>query len=416
MNSSPSAKFDPKRPSVKLLLHFWISLIRVILPIASLTTLAHYEGWLEPFELANFDIFATLYPHRQPPGTMVVRIDQKYFDSAFNGSLSNLNELGKLIDAVAKGGAAVVGIDLLPPRSAMIAFHEKPDWPPIVWAVERIEEDGVAKAALPALPRGMDGAGIAALPEDSDGLVRRYMPFIEVDGGEVSSLPHAIAQAYDKRLGASKGGEGVELRLGTFGTGFRHVGISADDVMRVSQDSDWPNGSLRGKVVLIGGEYVKEDGDRDLHRTPAGDVSGCDLMALATDSELRGGGIHSLSEWAGFSLDIFSGLALTALHLMVRERVSRSWLIVLEAGVVFFTFSFLLYLVGSWWLSSVPTILGVMAHEIHHHGSHAKDHPEAAEMPKNKVTEGSTPPTHSGHNKHKDPKNKRKRRRAAGHR
>ena len=84
-----------------------------------------------------------------------------------------------LIDAIASGGPKVIGVDLDTASETFQQLRTPEHWPPIVWG-QGVKEKDHHFELLPVLGgqklnRASDHTGIAALPQDSDGVVRRYV-------------------------------------------------------------------------------------------------------------------------------------------------------------------------------------------------------------------------------------------------
>jgi CHASE2 domain-containing sensor protein len=163
-----------------------------------------------------------------------------------------------------------------------------------------------------------------------------------------------------------------------------------------SGDQDWLK-SVRGKIVLIGGEF--EDA-RDTHDTTPAQVflpqpiSGVELNAMSIDSDLHGGTIKVVPRLAVFLVDfLVAGPLFVWIFFKVVQHPSPQMIRVIKhppaiwifkvigprtllfvaatVGTVLLAFvvSFVLLVAASVWMSFIPVLIGV---NIHQYIEHAK--------------------------------------------
>lgn len=350
----------------------------VILVVSLITLGLENAGWLRGFETAALDTWVRLKATSQVNEVIIVGItNEDYQDKSLFANTSPLKpeKLGALVDAVAKGEPSVIGVDIDtsdPGFSKMRA----PDSPPVVWAVEAPANAEGKNDGLMALGGsvsvGDDRVGIAALPIDSDGVVRSFRRVFDTAHGRVQSFPRAVVTQYTKR------GEGVgenhqsaadehdthDLVLNFTGDRYGYGRLTARQVLELSDSEAWSSsGPLKHKIVLIGGLYRAA---RDEYATPLGVMAGVELMAQSIASELRGGGIRHANELLMLLLEIVGGVGLVLLHRSV--SLGRAMLLslvgipVLALASSFFAFSSLAY-----WANFVPILVSVLIHELYDH-------------------------------------------------
>ena len=359
---------------------FWKHLLRaswVIVGISLLMLAFEQAGWLERFETAGIDAFNLLQTPHDPTHVVIVGIDDDDYGDLFKGrSPLDANELRDLIEAIALGKPKVIGVDLDTSSDAFRGIESAENWPPIVWAEDAIEAQGKFRQ-IPALGgsslRGGDGQGIAGLPQDPDGITRRYRREFQLEGGgDGRSFPWVVVQSFSNgglrdccQAGAQSTNSSERgLLLNFSGERFNFSPLSARFVLKIAREPGWAdNGPLRNRIVLLGGFFRAS---RDTQITPIGKMAGVQLMAQAIETELRGGGIRPLNEVLAFILDILAGTILV--WFSYRFRLSTALTLSLLA-IPFFslTSSYLAFASFGRWFNFVPVIIGVLIHELYHH-------------------------------------------------
>jgi len=173
--------------------------------------------------------------------------------------------LGKFLQAVAKSGAAAVGLDIvLPDRSfdAIVPGYDRQllagiltarRTTPLVLALT-VDPSGATRPIYPAFvaAAGPDATGYALLPVDIDGVVRRFDERIEIGGSKVPTLAGQIAE----RLGREVGHGLIDYAAGT---AFDYVPLHSVLEWYDAGDARKLDDAFGGKVVLLGGVFRFED-------------------------------------------------------------------------------------------------------------------------------------------------------------
>ena len=271
----------------------------VILLICAFTLAVETLGWLDRFENAGVDAFNILKAPKEPSHVILVGIsDDDHRDYFAETSPLDAEKLRTIIDAVASGRPRLIAVDIDTSSRSFRELRVSESWPPIVWGQDAVPTDEQLKA-IPVLggqaTRNGDAVGIAALPMDSDGVVRRHLREFSLGGTThegAPSFPWAIVQtacksgalefceASARESGHSEGG----LRLNFSGERYTFTPLSVRYVLQAASSEGWrTRGPLLGKVAILGGCYRAA---RDSYVTPVGVMYGLQLMAQAVESEL----------------------------------------------------------------------------------------------------------------------------------
>ncbi|MEK6300316.1 MAG: CHASE2 domain-containing protein [Acidobacteriota bacterium] len=342
----------------------------IIIVVVSLITLGLEEaGWLRGFETAALDTWLRLKAPLPVNELIIVGItNDDYRDLFDDTSPLKPEKLDLLLDAIARGGPKVIGVDI--DTSSRKFWELQPrEKPPVVWAVDAIlQTEGKleASAALGGKLSPGKGTGIAALPQDSDGVVRSYRRVFATAPEPVPSFPWAVVTQYREVEGhpaaAADEHDTEDVILNFSGYRYSFSSLSAKQVLELSDGEGWSNnGPLGGRIVLLGGRYRAA---RDEYVTPLGPMAGVDLMAQAIASELRGGGIGHANKLLMLLLEIIGGACLVFLN----RSFSLGWAVLLSCVGVpvlalagsFFAFSSLAY-----WANFVPILVSVLIHELY---------------------------------------------------
>jgi len=349
----------------------------VILAISLSIQILEHVGWLDRFETASIDAFNILQPPHDPSYVIVVGINDDDYHSLFGGvSPLDYRKLQNVLAAIAGGHPRVIGIDLDTSWEGFQKIRVPKEWPSLVWGQDATQV-GRELRPIPILGgqdkqvlRPSDGKGLAGLPEDSDGVIRRYRREIVVNDGVVKSFPWAVIG-----VGCSSGSQeccraitektetsATSLLLNFSGERFNFSPVSARHVLMVSGEPAWgQNGIFKDKIVLVGGLYHEA---RDTHATPIGQMSGVQLMAQVIESELRHGGIQPFREYAALGLDLLLGTAVVFLHSFFRLRTALI-LNLLAIPVLSLVGSYVAFSSLSRWFNFVPVVIGVLIHELY---------------------------------------------------
>jgi CHASE2 domain-containing sensor protein len=343
-----------------------------------LTITVDYFGWLERFETAGLDVFTILQSQHDPTNIVIVAItDDDYRTLFHNSSPLDPQVLSRIIDGIAVGQPVVVGVDLDTSGNSFERFNSSTDWPPVVWAEDARQQGHdlipVLSNALDNARPGADTTGLAQVPEDSDGVVRRYVREFSSGNMRVKSFPWAVVEAC-ARARPSLCGDSTHLLslplegglyLNFAGERYNFAFLSAGDVLKIAGEDGWKtNGPLKGRIALLGGSY---SAGRDRYVTPVGQMSGVQLNAQAIESELKGGGIRAFNKVSAICLEIVCGFVLVSVHYRFRHVALMPLWIVLGSFPLFCLCSYIAFSTLSRWVNFFPMLLGIMIHELHDH-------------------------------------------------
>jgi len=349
----------------------WRRELGVVLGLTVATWLIARAGWLDGFETAGLDAFLIARPRLEASHVVVVEINDEDYERLFLGtSPLNPTVLRRVLEAIARGRPAVVGIDLdTDPREvagAAPGTDEPLVWPAAVWAVIPRSRDCPSEEAL-GVP-----TGVPALPLDRDGVIRRYfrrVPLHGCPGAPIDSLQWAVLKVYCatavedpacRRLVAAPPDE--ELLLNFTGDGFDFPRMSVATLLEASKGAAWgtERGPLVGRIVLLGGVYRAA---RDEHLTPLGETTGAFVIAQAIESELQGRGIRPLNEFLMAVMELVGGVVIVLLHKLPVRWAFRASLV--GTPLLAATSSFVAFHSLSRWASFAPVLLGVLLHELY---------------------------------------------------
>ncbi len=251
---------------------------------------------------------------RRPYNVSVVRINDSDYDSLFRAtSPLHVLELQAVIEAIALGRPRVIGVDIdtsdstfkelrLSPRASAI---------PIVWARNVVELCGCRAETgcglrLPISPdslrrkyryccEGERGApvpldylggrntgdfGLATLPNDPDGFIRRYSRFDP--SSREATFAWRVARAADSTLPEDSTLATREARI-SFQPFSADAQLTALDVRTTARQNPGFD-QVEGTVVLLGGDYWAA---RDIYPTPLGKLAGVDIHGQIVETELQ---------------------------------------------------------------------------------------------------------------------------------
>ena len=145
---------------------------------------------------------------------------------------------------------------------------------------------------------------------DIDGTTRFYQRLVETSSGEIlPSIPWAVVKKFDSQLSQALGEskEPLMIRYAGDQRGSHRTELTASEVLKYAAEPGWSdNGYIKDDIVLIGGDYQRED----RHQTPLGEMLGVRILATAIETELSGGGIRRPRKIALFPLWVMQGVAL----------------------------------------------------------------------------------------------------------
>jgi CHASE2 domain-containing sensor protein len=374
--------------------------VPVILIFILLTSLLEYGGWLRSFETAALDTFVLLKKPLEDEHVVIVGITREDYREVFGGrSPLDPARLKEVIDAIAKGNPALIGVDLDTSSEAFRGLQPPPA-PVVVWArgAERAAlrqqgDAGVAeigkgllRGVLPFVFRpeeerfsvsevlGRDGnalpSGVALLPRDSDGAIRRYRRSFktwEPDAPSMDSFSWAVVKEYRKSKGgapeqADESGEIWVMNYAVKEHSFKP--ISVKEVLNLYQGAGWQGerGPLKDKIVLLGGVYPES---RDQHYTPAGSRYGVELLAYAVESDLQGITIRPPSKYLVGLIELLIGFVLVLVHARFGKRPKHLRYTLVAVPLLALLASLFVFSSLALWAIFLPTLLAVLFQQLY---------------------------------------------------
>jgi len=321
-------------------------------------------GIVETLELATYDLRFRLRGERPADAPIVIVAIN---DESFAVLDRNLRtwpraEYARLIDAIAAGGPAVIGVDVAWVHAGTDAGGDETlarslrRASPVVLAGLIEHQEGVEysyeryTAPIETLAQAAAGVGLANMVLDADGVVRRVSLRQHHIGVQHPAFGYAVAQAY--RDFPSSIGPAVSPDLlinfrggpNTFGT------VPMYKVL----NGEVPPEVFAGQIVLIGFTTFLE---QDLHVTPldrTGLTPGVEVHANVVATLLNDDPIRRVPAWLAI------GLGLTAVTLTVlafwRFKPVQATVAVGGGGFLYLVGAFFLFGWGNLWLPTVAPL------------------------------------------------------------
>jgi adenylate cyclase len=323
-----------------------------------LAALLSYLGITETVEMATYDL-RFLVRGKRPVEAPIVIVAIN--DESFNVLGQNLRtwqraEYARLIDAIAAGGPAVIGVDVawIHPGTdaggdeALAQSLEQAG--PVILAglIEHQEGVGYAydryAAPLKSLASATTGVGLTNVARDIDGVVRRVAPFRLHNDVWHTAFGYAVAQTYAGELAVAGDQRSGELLINFRGgpNTFRTV------PMYQVLSGEVPADLFADQIVLIGFTTLLE---QDLHLTPfdrAGLTPGVEIHANVVDTVINGNSIRRTPSGLAAGLSL-AAIALTALAFW-RLKPDVATVLVGCAAIVYLTVTFMLFAWADLWL------------------------------------------------------------------
>jgi CHASE2 domain-containing sensor protein len=345
----------------------------LILMTAASVLLQSY-GLYGPLERFVIDVFAAADAGRPANHTFIFDIDDESYARSFNRT-SPLDQarLADLIRAAFRADARVVAVDVETSVAEVLAKLEPAVAGRIVWARVPDIAEGTTCVKLPKAAPLRDDEGIALMPMDGDGTVRRYRPLFQVANEDanaseascsdrlVPSFPRAAVRA--ARIdGIADAAE--PLLLNWSGDRLSIPRIPAHQVLADWQEDWWSEVQpVAGRVVLIGGTFKEA---RDVRRTPAGQMTGVEIMAQMIEADMRGGALAEFGAVGAVVLDVIVGIALLWINWRFPAETRTGF--ALNAIVVLalpFAAAWLLHRYAMYWINMGPVLAGVWTSQWH---------------------------------------------------
>lgn len=375
-----------------------------------LTFLLEQAGWLKGFESKALDTLVSLREPLEAQQVVIVGISRDDYRTEF-GERSPLDpaKLKRIVDAIAKGHPAVIGVDLDTGAEVFRDLQPPPAPPTIVWARDASAANGDSEAGaaersqgrnqksiadigkrllhrfLPFIfrererivPGGVLGrdrssfpSGVALIPRDNDGAIRRYRrQFRTSEPGSalMDSFSWAIVKEYDKAMSlplreTEESDEGWVMNFAVNEDSFKPLTI--EELFRVSDGAGWQGdrGEVKDKIVLLGGLYPTS---RDQHFTPIGSRYGVELLAYAVESDLQKRTVKPPSRYLLLFGELLAGFALVLVHVGLRGKTRALRYTLIAVPLIALLASVLLFSSLALWALFLPVLLAVLIQQLH---------------------------------------------------
>ena len=222
---------------------------------------------LRNLELALLDArFALLAAHAPIPAAdsiAIVGIDEPSLDSLAEPQSLLLRPLANALTGIASAGPRAIGLDIVLPDRSYDAFAPGSDMAmvgallaarrevPIVAGITT-RDDGSVREIAPAVRAAAGRSGLALLPVDQDGHVRRFDERLGVDDRSVPTLVGELARVLDFRVEHGL----IQYALGS---GYDYVPLRQVLDWTASGDRSALERAFGGRIVLIGAVLPYED-------------------------------------------------------------------------------------------------------------------------------------------------------------
>jgi adenylate cyclase len=334
-----------------------------------LVTVLRQVGIIETLELATYDLrFRMRGAHPADAPIVIVAIN----DESFNVLNENLRtwpraDYARLIDAIAAGDPAVIGVDVAWTHAgtdaggdAVLAQSLSRGNPVILASlIEHQESTGYEydryAAPIESLADAAAGVGLVNVALDADGIVRRVDRYRFHNDVWYPAFGYAIARAYAGQPTTGIQGEEIELLINFRGGPNTFSTIPMYQVL----DGEVPADIFADQIVLIGFTTSLE---QDLHITPfdwADLTPGVEVHANVIATLLKNDAIRRLPVWLATGLSL-AAVALTILAFWRFKPVPAT--VASGAGILLYlAMVFVLFAWGRLWLPAVtPVILAIV--------------------------------------------------------
>jgi adenylate cyclase len=320
-------------------------------------------GIVETLEWATYDRrFQVRGPRPADAEIVIVAIN----DESFNILNQNLRtwpraDYAQLIDAIAAGGPAIIGVDVAWTHAGTdaggdeILANSLSQAGPVILAslIEHQEGSGYAydryAAPIEALAQAATGTGLVNVELDADGVVRRVALSKAHNDVSYPAFGYAVAEAYGD-LGPTHTNGSSSMLINFRGGPNTFPTVS---MYRVLSGEISPE-IFAGQIVLIGFTTILE---QDLHLTPvdrAGRTPGVEVHANAIATLVNGDPIVPLPGWMRVGLGLIA-IALTLLAFWRLKPVQATAFV--GGGILaFVALSFLLFALGDTWVPIISPL------------------------------------------------------------
>jgi CHASE2 domain-containing sensor protein len=362
--------------------------IPVVLAVSVGVLFLEWAGFFRTLQDLALITFQVLDTGHTESAITIVEISDGLFDDknfAFKGQYPlAAGGVKDIIVAIAKGKPKVIGIDLNTAQwlgsdldDLKRRLTELQNQAPLIWARDMVSVGG-SRQYCAGSTAGNNGlydryTGIAAVPADWDGVVRRYHRVLPVlglcsDASEremIQSFPWAVATLVEQGVPAEKvrAPDATELVLNFYGDRFNFRPLPAEAALKQADEPGWAvDGAVTGRIALIGGSYHAA---HDVQVTPVGIRSGAQIVAQAIQSELSGRGVHPFDAVRMTLVEAFLGFLLIGVHTLLSGIKA-----LIATGVLFLGIAFggseLTYSSYAQWVDCIPMLIAVVFHEFYH--------------------------------------------------
>jgi len=245
---------------------------------------------------------------------VIVAITEPDYQRQFGGkSPLDSGELRKVIEAIAAAGPRVIGVDIDTSSSGFQEFGLPPGLPPVIWARDASFSNVNQIYRLSSFLGQRDSSqpyGLVTLKLDGDGAIRRYVRWYEADIGPVPSLPWQMVQVFRTgqaaAIEANPSSEALFINYPGPARVKHFYQPSASQVIDLYKRGWAADNFLKGKMVLLGGDYAPHDE----HDTPVGWMLGTQVLASIIETEMDGGGQKPVGIFTILFLVIFDSALL----------------------------------------------------------------------------------------------------------
>ena len=359
-------------------LHTWKDRLRFALVTLLLIPASEWVSknvLIEPASTWYLDLQLRRLDKEQEHFTRIVRIDPEDYTRIFRGQspLSGV-AIAETVCAIAKHGPAVVVVDLDTSSESSFppGFDSKSISIPVVWAVDTtssVDSDGrLVQQPDPVLGGRLAEQppyGIARMPQDFDGLIRRWKKEEQVAGHSRPTLPWAAVQEYCRPPRSCENSSLHEAST-TFTRDVRFQEIRLSELLPkptgripASCKPDTVDPRLAGRIVVLGGFYSRDD----RHETSWGTRRGAELVAMAIEHVFRPAPLHKMATTAKWSLKILLALLIAYIHHRLRPlAATAATVLLLPVAVVIL--GEVLFQFGSFEVGVVAFAVGILIDQL----------------------------------------------------
>lgn len=337
--------------------------------LALITAYAQLRKAPEEFSNTMLDAAAIMQAHAEQKDVRLVEIDENDYQQTFGGrSPLDVKPFAELLQSIARGRPALIVVDLDTSHESDLTL-EPPPGIPIVWTVSN--RNGVSSPSEPDKPLGgqkrtaplpaLSTSALDLIPRDSQGIVRQYQRrFALKNGGYIASLEFAGGQLFrhqpipDDPISEDDNDRLLDFR-------YKFFPKTAPEVRALAAEPGWPNGELRGRVVVLGGTYKE---GRDQHSTPVGLMNGSEIVAQGIEAEIQNTGIAPANPWLAGFLQLTAGVVLIMLYWRFNLRVALVASLVL-LPVLSVAVSLILFHRAALWAPILPVLVAILVTQLY---------------------------------------------------